>query len=90
MFRGADVHFMRWALPALLDWQPSPLPKTPIFQIHGRLDRAIPVGRVGADVVLADGGHLINLTHSVEVNRFIEYAVKTAKIATVCQAGGPM
>lgn len=83
MFREADSRLVRWALAALLDWQPSALPKSLIFQIHGRLDRVIPARRVQADQVISTGGHLINLTHPAEVNRFIARALKTVKIPTV-------
>jgi len=72
MFRRADPVFLRWATAALLDWQPSDPPNLPVFQIHGRHDRAIPVSQVQADMVVPDGGHLINMTHPAEVNAFIE------------------
>ncbi|HLA86184.1 MAG TPA: alpha/beta hydrolase [Thermoguttaceae bacterium] len=75
MFRRADSRFMRWALPALIDWEPSEHPSLPIFQIHGRLDRAIPAARVQADQMVEDGGHLINLTHPTVVNAFIENVI---------------
>jgi len=90
MFRDADPRFMNWALGAIFDWRPSPLPKVPILQIHGWHDRVIPVGSVQADVVLRDGGHLINMTHPAEVNAVIDCALKVTKIPTVYQAGHPM
>jgi len=76
MFRRADPHFMRWALGALLDWRPGPPPEVPIFQIHGRHDRVIPVSRIRADRIIPDGGHLINMTHPAQVNPFLESVVE--------------
>lgn len=90
MFRRSDSRFMSWALGAILNWEPSPSPKLPIFQIHGRFDRVIPVGRVQADRIVLDGGHLTNLTHSEEVNAFLAHALKTVKIPTDYQADRPM
>jgi len=77
MFQQTDVGFLKWALGALLTWQPSPLEHTPVFQIHGRRDWVIPASRVDADEVIRDGGHLINLTHADEVNALIDRAADT-------------
>ncbi len=71
MFRDSDPRFMHWTLQAILRWQPTPLVGVPVFQIHGRRDPLIPACRVEADVVLPNGGHLINWTHADEVNAFI-------------------
>ena len=79
MYRDADSHFMRWAIGAILDWNPSPLEGIRILQIHGEKDRLIPVARVQADEVISGGGHFINLTEAERVNRFLERAVATAQ-----------
>lgn len=76
MFQHADARFMHWALQALLDWRPEPLPEVPIYHIHGSRDRVIPARRVAADCYIADGGHLINLTHAAAVNAFIAAGMK--------------
>ena len=79
MFKESDKHFMKWACKALLHWEPTPLEGIPIRQIHGRCDLIIPASRVGADHWVADGGHLINLTHAQEVNDFIRDASGRSK-----------
>lgn len=71
MFREMDSAFMHWTLSAILHWQAHPLTDMRVFQIHGGRDRLIPARRVEADALLADGGHLINLTHADAVNAFI-------------------
>ena len=71
MFKESDSRFMHWALQAILRWEPAPLEGVHVFQIHGRRDRLIPASRVEADELIPDGGHLINVTHAREVNRFI-------------------
>jgi pimeloyl-ACP methyl ester carboxylesterase len=43
-----------------------------VHHIHGEIDRIIPLKGVRPDEVVPQGGHLINLTHTGQVNRFIE------------------
>ena len=71
MFRDADSEFMRWALGAIAQWDPLPLEDIPVRHIHGARDRLIPARNVRADETVADGGHLINVTHADRVNGFI-------------------
>ncbi len=71
MFRDADSRFMHWILQALLRWEPTPLEGIPVFHIHGGRNPLIPARRVEADVVIPNGGHLINVTHANEVNDFL-------------------
>jgi pimeloyl-ACP methyl ester carboxylesterase len=68
------IPFQRWAGHAITRWDrdgdPAE-PGVPVHQIHGGQDRLIPLIPREADHVIPDGGHLINLTHADEVNRFI-------------------
>jgi pimeloyl-ACP methyl ester carboxylesterase len=75
MFRDADPRLMRWAIGAILRWQPTPLADTPVFHIHGRRDRMIRASMVAADCVVPDGGHLVNLSHAAEVNDLIRKVI---------------
>ncbi len=75
MFREADSGFMKWALAAILAWEPSPPPETPVRQIHGSRDLLLPVANAEPDEVVPGGGHLINMTHPAEVNAFIQKAI---------------
>jgi pimeloyl-ACP methyl ester carboxylesterase len=79
MFQEADVALMRWALGALLRWQPSRPAALPTFQIHGARDRVIFASGIEADELIPDGGHLINLTHAQRVNAFIRKAAVSVK-----------
>lgn len=76
MFKEADSHFMHWALQAILRWEPTPLEDIRTHQIHGGRDLLIPARRVEADVVIPDGGHMINITHAEQVNAFIRKALE--------------
>ena len=77
MFCDADVAFLKWSLAAVLDWRPSAMEGTPVYRIHGAHDLVIPARLVTADVVVP-GGHLINLSHAEEVNRFIGQVIERA------------
>lgn len=72
MSRDVDVPQLRRISRMILRWQaPATLP-CPVYQIHGDADRIIPIRRVKPDEIVRGGGHLINMTHADQVNRFIE------------------
>lgn len=66
--------YYHWAVPALLSWtQESAGAEYPVFQVHGEIDRILPVKYVQEpDLVIKGGGHVISMRHGPEVNRFIE------------------
>jgi pimeloyl-ACP methyl ester carboxylesterase len=65
------VPYLRRVGRMILKWKrPSPL-TCPIAHIHGDRDRLIPLRNVQPDEVVPGGGHLINLTHPDQVNRFL-------------------
>lgn len=80
MFRDMDPTFMHWAVSAILNWNPPPLGDFPIFHIHGRRDFMIPARLVTPDLLIPDGGHLINITHAEEVNAFIHATVQRISV----------
>jgi pimeloyl-ACP methyl ester carboxylesterase len=71
MIRGANPRFLRWGGSALVRWGGAAELKVPIHQIHGEDDRILPWGLSAADVTVPGAGHLMNVTHPEEVNRFI-------------------
>ena len=82
MFSEMDSRFMHWAVSAILNWNPTPLEQTPVYQIHGARDQIIPEKCVSPDEIIPDGGHLINLTHSDMVNAYIRDVI--AKVCNRC------
>jgi len=66
------VLFLRRVGRMILRWDGTSLPSCPRYQIHGQIDRVIPLKGNEPDEIVADGGHLINLTHAEQVNRFLE------------------
>jgi pimeloyl-ACP methyl ester carboxylesterase len=79
MFRESNSRFMHWALQAILGWEPTPLEGIRVFHIHGGRDPLIPVRCVNADVIIPEGGHMINVSHAREVNAFIRKALELAQ-----------
>jgi len=76
MSRNVPIPFLRRAGKMLLNWiNPSPIP-CPVYHIHGAKDRIIPIRNLRPDEIIPDGGHLINLTHTQVVSRFIEQHLK--------------
>ena len=65
------VLFLRRVARMILRWNGIRSLACPVYHIHGRLDRVIPIKHVQPAHVVADGGHLINMTHADEVNQFI-------------------
>jgi pimeloyl-ACP methyl ester carboxylesterase len=55
----------------ILRWKAPASYPCPIHQIHGSADMVIPLNRVRPEEVVPGGGHLINMTHSREVNAFV-------------------
>lgn len=71
MAREAPVDVVLWGMRAILDWTNVPAPACPVLRIHGRRDRIIPAQGVEADHSIEGAGHLLNMTHSAEVNPLI-------------------
>lgn len=71
MLLDTPISFLKWGCRAILDWKPSNLPAVPVWRIHGAEDHLIPAALVSADRVVEGAGHLVNVTHPDEVERFI-------------------
>lgn len=71
MAQATSGEFLKWGFSAILAWRGCEELSVPVCQIHGSLDRLLPVGRVSANRIIAGGGHLLTLTHPGEVNAFL-------------------
>jgi pimeloyl-ACP methyl ester carboxylesterase len=71
MLHHTPVSFIRWASSAVFGWAGSADLRISVHHIHGSDDQIIPVRYVKPDRVVAGAGHLLNLTHRDQVNRFI-------------------
>ena len=73
--KGITPEEIKWGGQATVHWGfAGPFTRTqrPVFHIHGRGDWFFPLDDMKADHIIPDGRHLINLTHPLTVNRFIE------------------
>ena len=76
MLRSTSSEFLRWACAAIDSWNPQPLTGVSIFTIHGDKDHILPLARRPVDVTIRGGGHLLALTHPLEVNEALDVVRK--------------
>lgn len=69
MFSQAQAPFIRAMCRAIAEWRGAEVGATPVYRIHGRQDRVIPLP-ANVDLVL-EGGHLIAMTHAEECCEFM-------------------
>lgn len=72
----SDAAFLRWACRATLEWRGvTSIGNAPIYQIHGAKDLVLPVKNTTPDVIVADAGHALSMSHPDAVTEFLR--VKT-------------
>jgi pimeloyl-ACP methyl ester carboxylesterase len=71
MSLDVPIDFLRRVGRMIVRWEGAGPLDCPVYAIHGAKDHIIPMNRLRPDEVIADGGHLINLTHAPRVNAFI-------------------
>ena len=69
-FSEADADVLRWSARQILSWDSS-YDDVDVRHIHGNRDHVFPISCVNPDEVIFDGGHVISLTHSEQVNEFL-------------------
>lgn len=68
----SEAAFVRWAMCAVTRWRANPATRrVRVFQIHGALDRTLPVALTRPDVVVPSGGHALTLFSPAAVNAFL-------------------
>ncbi|MEM1444529.1 MAG: alpha/beta hydrolase [Planctomycetota bacterium] len=75
MAKTCDPAFFKWSLQRVAAWE-GPPPEleglgVPVRSIHGRKDPVLRCISELTDTVVAEGKHLISLTHHKSVNRFL-------------------
>jgi pimeloyl-ACP methyl ester carboxylesterase len=68
--KSVDVHYLRWAIDALINWD---MPSAPgnTLHIHGGADRIFPVALARPDFVVAGAGHFMVHNRAPEVSRLL-------------------
>jgi pimeloyl-ACP methyl ester carboxylesterase len=69
--KGKHNAWRRWAIGAVLRWQPRPAGNLKVIQIHGDQDATFPIRHLKPDITIQGGGHLIALTHANEIAKAI-------------------
>src|SRR5947199_10270316 len=67
----AHLTVTRWGARAAIDYVYTGGLSCPIYQIHGEIDRLVPVKNVRPEVIVRDAGHVVNVTHAGVVNEVI-------------------
>lgn len=66
-----DNNFLKWAIDKILRWEnQNQLPN--IIHIHGSKDRLLPILFSKCDIIIENGGHLMILDKSDDINRIFE------------------
>ncbi|NBX76891.1 MAG: hypothetical protein EBQ92_10090 [Proteobacteria bacterium] len=77
MLDKLDFNFFKWSLGACATWNPGDRYQSlqtpfPIFEIQGEKDTIIPFSKEASVVTLSGAKHLIQYTHSREINQWLE------------------
>jgi len=76
MLLKTSNRFLSWGIQAIFAWEGCEAVKTKVFHVHGKKDALIPIKKVSPDVVVKDGGHLVNLTHADQINKLIKVFIE--------------
>jgi len=71
-----SANFLRWATLAVLAWKPQRSGTTPVYHIHGELDRTLPVRLTTPDVIVRGGDHMLPFTFPEQVNNFLREGMR--------------
>lgn len=73
--KDSDPKFVRWALRSILNWKAKDY-AVDIFQIHGTLDRVLPIRFTKPNAVVEAGGHFMIYTKADQISELISSRIK--------------
>lgn len=73
-----DTVYSNWAINAMLNWKNKKAPKN-LYHIHGDADRIFSFKRIKPNYTIHDGGHLMIMQRSAEVNECINSILQNHK-----------
>jgi hypothetical protein len=73
-----DPIFLKWAIDKIVRWTNN-TPTKNTFHIHGTSDRILPWCFVDCNVTIKNGGHLMTLNKSDELNKIIQQQLEVMK-----------
>jgi pimeloyl-ACP methyl ester carboxylesterase len=68
--KNLNLEYSNWAVNAILNWKNNTAPKN-LFHIHGTKDRIFSINKIKPDHTIQNGGHLMILNRSSEINECI-------------------
>jgi hypothetical protein len=71
MIWDTDPGFICWGIDAVLNWTNQQVPKS-LFHIHGTRDEVFPYAFTSPTHTIHKGGHVLVITHAVEINKIIK------------------
>ena len=71
IIRESDIHFVRWAISAILQWKNMTIPAN-IVHVHGTADKLLPCRYVKADYLIQGGTHVMTLDKHTEISRLLQ------------------
>lgn len=74
IIRDTDMKFVRWAVPAILNWKNHDCPPN-IIHIHGTADRVLPCKKVKADYIIQGGTHAMPLYAYAEISNILRQVI---------------
>lgn len=69
-----DSNFLKWAIDKVVHWTNQTQTKNP-FHIHGTSDRILPFKFVNCNSKIKNGGHLMTLNKSDELNSILKQRI---------------
>lgn len=73
--KNINQQYADWAINALLNWKSKEAPKK-LYHIHGAKDRIFSIKRINPDYTIRDGGHLMIMQKTDELNQIIHSILK--------------
>lgn len=71
MAASTNPRFIEWAIDAVVNWHPAPLPQVPFVHLHGTNDRLFPISRIKNAIPVQGGTHVMNISSSNSVNELL-------------------
>ncbi len=67
---ATDPVLLKWSIDQIIHWQNTEVPENTI-QIHGSLDRMLPLRYTKPDHILPDAGHFMSVSHAEELSSLL-------------------
>lgn len=75
IFNDTNSDFLYWAIDKILSWK-NEIQIPNLFHIHGTSDRILPAGFIKSKIEIENGGHLMLLNKSVELENVLHEIIK--------------